>query len=119
MLIVEDEDAVRRVAGEILSSAGYAVLQAKNGMEALSLVERRGTAVDVLVADVVMPGMNGPELAEELRQRHPGVKTIFISGYPEHHLLSKGTGRVNAFYLYKPFSVKALTRIVAQAIAAK
>lgn len=117
VLLVEDEDAVRRVAGEILSGAGYAVLQAKNGVEALTLVERRGAMVDVLVSDVIMPAMNGPELAQELSQRHPGMKTIFISGYPEHHLRSQGTGRVNAFYLYKPFSVEALTGIVARAVA--
>ncbi len=119
VLLVEDEDAVRRVAGEILSAAGYVVLQAKNGREALNLLERRGGTVEVLVADVVMPRMSGPELAQELSRRYEGLQTIFISGYPEHHFFAKGTARVNAFYLYKPFSVEALTRIVARALAAK
>ncbi len=119
VLLVEDEDAVRRVAGEILSGAGYVVLEAKNGREALSLLERRRGTVDVLVADVVMPAMSGPELAQQLGRRYQGMATIFISGYPEHHIFTQGTARVNAFYLYKPFSVEALTKTVERALAAK
>lgn len=117
LLLVEDEDAVRRVAGEILTAAGHLVLQAKNGQEALNLLRRLGGTLDLLVADVVMPNMNGPELAKQLSLRYPAMKTIFISGYPEHQIMGKS--RANAFYLYKPFSVEALTRIVAHALALK
>jgi two-component system, cell cycle sensor histidine kinase and response regulator CckA len=117
VLVVEDEDAVRLVVGEILQGEGYVVHEAKNGREALSLLERKGVAVNVLVTDVVMPGMNGLDLAEELTGRDAQTKTIFISGYAEHPLLQRHTA--NAFYLRKPFSVEALTRIVSQALARK
>ncbi len=111
VMLVEDEDCVRRVAGEILQSAGFTVLEAKNGKEALRLVHRKALELRVLVADVIMPGMNGPELAKELLREYPRLKIIFISGYPENVL--HGNQRLaNAFYLRKPFSVEGLMRAV-------
>src|SRR5690242_8042617 len=120
VLLVEDEDAVRRVAGEVLANAGYSVLEAKNGREALQLVDRLHAAPAVLITDVVMPLMNGPELAGELSARYPQMRTVFISGYAEHPLLARKRGLTSpAWHLHKPFSVEALTGIVARALENK
>jgi two-component system, cell cycle sensor histidine kinase and response regulator CckA len=117
VMVVEDEDAVRRVVGEILQAAGYTVLEAKNGKEALRLARRKAAAITVLVADVVMPGVSGPELARELSESNPAMKTIFISGYAEQSRTEKQSA-VKAFYLRKPFSADNLTQMVARAVAA-
>ena len=117
VLLVEDEDAVRRVAGEVLQTAGYSVLEAKNGHEALQLMERLHASPDLLITDVVMPVMNGPDLAARLSARFPHLPTVFISGYTQHPLLSRNRGLTPpALYLHKPFSVEALTGIVARAL---
>lgn len=114
VMLVEDEDSVRRVTGEILQAAGYTVLEAKDGKEALRLAQRKETEIKVLIADVIMPEMSGPEVAEELSRGHPQLKTIFISGYAENVLYGKQ--RVpNALYLRKPFSVEGLMRAVERA----
>jgi len=117
VMVVEDEDAVRRVVGEILQAAGYAVLEAKNGEEALRLARRKAGAITVLVADVMMPGMSGPELARQLSKSNPDMKTIFISGYAEQFRTEKRS-TAKAFYLRKPFSAHGLTQMVARAVAA-
>ena len=114
VMLVEDEDSVRRVAGEILQAAGYTVLEAKNGKEALGLAQRKEIEVKVLIADVIMPEMSGPEVAKELSREHPRLQTIFISGYPENILRGK-QAVPNAFYLRKPFSVEALMGAVEKA----
>jgi len=117
VLLVEDEDAVRRVAGEVLQTAGYSVLEAKNGHEALQLMERLHASPDILITDVVMPIMNGPDLAAQLSARYPHLRTVFISGYTQHPLLSRNRGFTPpALYLHKPFSMEALTGIVARAL---
>lgn len=115
VMLVEDEDSVRRVAGEILQAAGYTILEAKNGKEALRLAQRKDIAIKVLIADAIMPEMSGAEVAKELSREHPGLQTILISGYPETILRGKQTV-ANAFYLRKPFSVEALMRAVERAV---
>src|SRR5579871_4247667 len=83
ILVVEDEDFVREVTCEVLISAGYRVLQARTATEAARLFSREAKGADLLLTDVVLPGRNGQVLARELTGSHPGLKTIFISGYPE------------------------------------
>jgi two-component system, cell cycle sensor histidine kinase and response regulator CckA len=114
VMLVEDDDSVRRVAGEILTTAGYTILQAKNGQEALLLAERKAAAISVLIADVIMPEMSGPDVAKRLLRLHPQLRTIFISGYPENVLRNRQVVP-NASYLRKPFSVEALMRAVSKA----
>ena len=114
VLLVEDEESVRRVAGEILQAAGYTVLIAPNGREALRLAQRKAAEIRVLIADVILPGMSGPEVAQELSREQPGLKTIFISGYSEDVLRGKQVS-ADAVYLRKPFSVEALMLAVAKA----
>jgi two-component system, cell cycle sensor histidine kinase and response regulator CckA len=82
ILLVEDEAFVRDITGEILETAGYRVLKARNAAEATGAFRRYKAIIRLLVTDVVLPGRNGRDLATELRKINPNLKTIFISGYP-------------------------------------
>jgi two-component system, cell cycle sensor histidine kinase and response regulator CckA len=82
ILLVEDEEIVRRVAARKLARAGYHVLQARNAEEALAAVEERGPQIDLVVTDVIMPGLNGRQLAARLLEIKPDVKVLYMSGYP-------------------------------------
>ena len=115
VLIAEDEDAVRELASEFLKSAGYKVIAAKDGTEALAIAERSGEAVHVLVTDVVMPGMRGPELAKRLKRLRAGVRIIYISGYLEYNRGSEDFLE-EGFFLQKPFSRDTLLSKVGEAL---
>jgi CheY-like chemotaxis protein len=109
VLLVEDEPAVRDLAAGILRDCGYTVLEAGGGGEALAASDAHPGAVDLLLTDVVMPGMSGPAMADELRVRRPGVRVLFVSGYGTKATAPKGQ-RVN--FLQKPFSAAELARRV-------
>src|SRR5688572_13501822 len=83
VLLVEDEEAVRSLARYLLGQCGYKVLVAAHGAEALEVAARHPGAIDLLVTDVIMPRMNGPQLAEALSRTHPGIGLVYISGYTE------------------------------------
>ena len=108
LLLVEDEPAVRSVAARVLTLAGYDVLQACDGAEALEVYERAGERIALVITDVVMPRMGGPELATRLRARRPGVKVLFTSGYTEDTLVVQDLDPAQAF-LPKPYLPAALT----------
>ncbi len=111
ILVVDDEAPVRDVVQQALGSRGHHVRTASDGLEALELVEQRGRPPDVLVTDISMPRMDGFELAEALRARHPGLPVIFISGLPEEFFERAGKGfhgRVEV--LRKPFRLSDLER---------
>ncbi len=112
VLVVEDEEALRRVAQRILLSAGYTVLVAANGEEALRLLERHDHPVDLVLTDVVMPGMSGRDLAEQIRASHGGVKILFTSGYTDDAILRHGVLDAGVNFIAKPYSVADLTRKV-------
>jgi signal transduction histidine kinase/ActR/RegA family two-component response regulator len=116
VLIVEDEAEVRELASEFMKSAGYTVLTAKDGEEALGLVECSGEPIQVLVTDVVMPNMRGPELAKRLKQLRPDLKVVYMSGYLEYNTGS-GEFLEEGFFLQKPFSRNTLVRKVAEALS--
>ncbi|MBZ0272744.1 PAS domain-containing protein [bacterium] len=110
VLVVEDEEGVRRLVERILSNAGYQVLSASNGGEALLLCEKHGTPIDLLLTDVVMPRMSGRELETRLASIRPGLKALYMSGYTDgaiahHESLEPGT-----HFIGKPFTAAALTR---------
>jgi CheY-like chemotaxis protein len=82
VLIVEDDEGVRVVASRILRDQGYKVLEARRASEARRIWEKHGPSVDLLLTDVVMPDVNGPRLAEELEKTRPGLRVLYMSGYP-------------------------------------
>jgi two-component system cell cycle sensor histidine kinase/response regulator CckA len=118
ILLVEDEDPVRAVNARALTARGYTVLQAASGVEALQVIEERGSPVDLVVSDVVMPEMDGPTLLRELRKRHPDLKVVFVSGYAEDAFKKNLPDGEDFNFLPKPFSLKQLVEAVKQAMAA-
>jgi two-component system, cell cycle sensor histidine kinase and response regulator CckA len=120
ILLVEDEEGLRALNARGLTSRGYTVLEAGNGVEAIELLEKSGKPVDLVVSDVVMPEMDGPTLARELRTRNPGLKIIFVSGYAEDafqkNLPDAEKGQYG--FLPKPFTLKQLVAAVKQTLAA-
>jgi PAS domain S-box-containing protein len=109
ILVVEDDPRVRRVTMERLKELGYETIEAQNGATALALLEG-GVDIDLLFTDIIMPGgMNGGELATAVRERFPGLKILFTSGYAEPELLRNGPGE-DAHWLKKPYSALDLAR---------
>jgi CheY-like chemotaxis protein len=118
ILLVEDDQAVRRIACEVLRKRGYDVKQAANGEEALLLA---GSTADLelLVTDVIMPKMGGRELAARLASSHPDLKILFISGYTENAAIQLGTLSAGSNHLAKPFSPDTLARKVSELLCPK
>jgi CheY-like chemotaxis protein len=113
VLLVEDEPVVRELASRVLSSAGYTVLEAPGGAEALSLASGFAGPIDVLFTDVVMPGMGGRELAERLRSARPEICVLFTSGYTDDEVWKSEAGCRTAF-IGKPFTPAALRAKLAE-----
>jgi two-component system cell cycle sensor histidine kinase/response regulator CckA len=112
LLVVEDEAALRDVAGRILSGAGYRVLSAECGPEALELAARHEGAIDLLVSDVIMPGMLGKDLAERLSTVRPETRVLYMSGYAQPVLHTHGTLDPGVALLEKPFTANDLLTAV-------
>ncbi len=112
ILLAEDEQDVREVAREFLESGGYTVIEAHDGAEAIQLVEKHKGAIDLLVTDMVMPGMTGQELGGLLRQKRDGLRMLYMSGYSEHAAAESVQGDASIRLLTKPFSRWALLRAV-------
>ncbi len=112
VLLVEDEEVVRELARRILTLYGYRVLEAANGGEALLICENRKEPIHFLLTDVVMPGMSGRELHERLAQLRPGMKSLYMSGYPDTAILHRRALEPGMAFIQKPFSPEALARKV-------
>jgi signal transduction histidine kinase/ActR/RegA family two-component response regulator len=108
ILVVEDDAAVCVVTRRVLERAGYRVLTAQNGLEALKLADRLDGPLDLVVSDVTMPGMGGIELGMELRRRRPELRVLYLSGYTENLAALEGPGDPGSDYLGKPFTASAL-----------
>ena len=117
ILLVEDQPLVLGMARSILLRAGYEVLEATRGEEALECFERCGAEVDLVLTDVVMPGMSGGELVERLRERDPGLRVLCMSGHPDDLPLMRRLRDQEFAFLPKPFTPAELTRIVADLMA--
>ncbi len=115
VLLVEDQEQVRLVARDILRRHGYAVLEAENGAEALDVMARRADEIDLLVTDVVMPNMSGPELARQVAASHPHLRVLYISGYAVDAADVRGLG---ASFVEKPFSPEVFARKVREVLNA-
>lgn len=107
VLLVEDEDMVRTVAERALSRAGYTVTACANGEEGLAAIEEGTTEFDIVVSDVVMPGMDGPAMVRAIRARHPRLPVLFMSGYAEEQL-RRDIDIPDMHFIAKPFSVAAI-----------
>jgi len=108
VLVVEDEDEVRAFARDVLELGGYTVLEAPSAARALEVGEEHPAAIDLLITDVLMPGMTGPELARRLRARRPALRVLCMSGYPESADRRVGGDEGWNAWLEKPFSPDAM-----------
>jgi DNA-binding NtrC family response regulator len=117
VLVVEDEDAVRRLIADLLKTSGYEVLEAAHAEDAMSIASSRSEAIHLLLTDMVMPGMSGRKLADSLRELHPESKVLLMSGYSEV-LTAENAMSPEIRYLQKPFTPEQLTRVVSETIAA-
>jgi two-component system, cell cycle sensor histidine kinase and response regulator CckA len=116
ILVVEDEDNVRAMARQLLGAYGYQVLESASGEEALRLVEQHTGPVDLLLTDVVMPRMNGHDLGEMLRSRHPGLKLLYMSGYSRDAMLQHAVIEPETPYVQKPFTPQTMAAAVRRAL---
>jgi signal transduction histidine kinase len=108
VLVVEDEELVRKLVSEVLRRAGYQVLEAQDGAEALEVHEKYAGTVQLLLTDVIMPRMNGRELAESLKRTRPSMRVLYVSGYTEDAMIQKGISDGSLAFLPKPFTPHAL-----------
>jgi signal transduction histidine kinase len=118
VLVAEDDEGVRKLTCRSLRKSGYQVLEAANGGEALMLCERRQRPIDLLVTDVVMPGMSGPQLVERLKQLHPEMKVLYTSGYTDAAVVRLGLLDESLDFLQKPFTPAELNRKVREVLDA-
>jgi PAS domain S-box-containing protein len=118
ILLVEDEDAVRGLVETILTSDGYQMLVANSPAQAIDIFRNFPGSIDVLLTDVVMPEISGPELAEHLLALRPGLKVIYMSGYAGEHLDQEGVNAEGSSLLQKPFTAAALEEKIRQALGA-
>jgi PAS domain S-box-containing protein len=116
VLVVEDQNAVRQFAGAVLESYGYRVLQVSSGPDAVALVQQHPGPIHLLLTDLVMPLMDGRELAEQLAAFRPGIKVLYMSGYSEETISHHGVLESGLNYLPKPFTPEALAKKVREAL---
>jgi DNA-binding NtrC family response regulator len=114
--VVEDEDSVRAIVIRTLQSQGYEALGARDGREALKLLEEVGGAITLVITDIVMPGMGGGQLVRELARRYPAVAIIWMSGHPRESELHANDVGANQVFLHKPVAPAVLLDTVADVL---
>jgi two-component system cell cycle sensor histidine kinase/response regulator CckA len=119
ILVVEDETSLRELARELLETNGYQVIEAERAEKAIQLVESSQTPIDLLLTDVVMPGMGGKQLATRLRELRPDLLVLYMSGYTDDVINNRGVLPDNTLFLHKPFTRATLLRRVREALDAK
>jgi two-component system, cell cycle sensor histidine kinase and response regulator CckA len=116
ILLVEDEAAARKITALLLESLGYRVQEASSGEEAWQLAHGTWEKIDLLMTDVLLPGMSGLELAEVLQARDAGLKVLFLSGHTGDTLVRHGVVPTEVPFLQKPFTLDALSRKVREVL---
>ncbi len=116
VLLVEDEESVRQLVRDTLAARGYRVLEAESGEAGLAKAEQHAGKIDMVITDVVMPGMTGREMVNQLAQARPGVKVLYLSGYTEDAILSDGSIESGTAFLQKPFSLQNLSKKVREVL---
>lgn len=112
ILVVDDEQGLRELVCRTLQAEGYSTLEAGHGAEALEVMETAPAPVDLVVTDVVMPGMDGRELGRRLSQRWPDLPILYISAYDVNDIFRRGSPRSSAPFLQKPFPLEGLVTTV-------
>jgi len=118
ILVVEDEEAVRTLIQDILESCGYTVLAAANGEEAVSICKQHGSSIDLLITDVIMPEMGGPEVANQLLELKSQLRVLYMSGYTDNAIVHHGVLDEGTSFIQKPFSLEGLARKVREVLDA-
>jgi DNA-binding NtrC family response regulator len=116
ILIVDDNHEVRKVTGRILSMQGYRVLEAANAGHVFSICEQYESPIHLMITDVVMPEMNGPELAKRLTSLYQEMKVLYMSGYVKNFISYQGILGKGADYIQKPFTVNELAKKVREVL---
>ncbi|HEV3512618.1 MAG TPA: PAS domain S-box protein [Candidatus Sulfotelmatobacter sp.] len=116
ILLVEDEESVRQLVRDTLVSKGYRVLEAESGEGGLTAATNHSGKIDLVITDVVMPGMGGRELVRQLLSKSPGTKILYLSGYTEDAITSEGSTQNSTAFLQKPFSLQHLSRKVREVL---
>jgi two-component system cell cycle sensor histidine kinase/response regulator CckA len=117
VLVVEDDESLRELTTEILKEIGYDVLVASNGRQALEICEANGRNIQLMISDMVMPEMDGLQLAEKVAGAHPGMKIILMSGYTEHAVMRQRSVPPGIHFVHKPFTPTALRAKVREVLA--
>jgi two-component system cell cycle sensor histidine kinase/response regulator CckA len=115
ILVVDDEPGVRVMVARMLTLSGYAVVSAQSGEEAISIANEYAAPLDLLLTDVRMPGMSGPELAQELRKLRPGIKVMYMSAYARD-VLPSGVQDSEVPFLNKPFTMRTLALSIVETL---
>ena len=108
ILVVDDEPEIRKLVSAMVAQVGYTVLTADRGEHALTLYRKHGQPIELLITDVVAPGMSGPMLADKLSAMQPDLKVLYISGYDNTHVVKKYVVERGHSLLSKPFTMEAL-----------
>jgi two-component system cell cycle sensor histidine kinase/response regulator CckA len=117
VLVVDDEEMVRRLAVRILLGQGYRVLEAGGGQEAVRMLQRAADRIHGVLTDVAMPGLGGRQLGETISRCWPQVRVLYMSGFPARHIVDDGALDPTAPFLQKPFTTEQLTRKVREMLA--
>jgi len=116
ILLLEDEEAARAVARDLLAHCGYKVLEASSGKQAIEITRNYPETIDLLMTDVVLPEMGGPEVAEMVAAQRPGMKVVYVSGYANDALLQQGRLAAGRAFLQKPYTVKSLAQKIREVL---
>lgn len=117
ILLVEDDEPLRKLVATVLTREGYRVIAAQDAIEAAELLTSEETHVDLIIADILLPGLSGPELAREILSDHPDVKVIFVSGSKDENVLETADLVANERFLSKPYTPESILNAVREALA--
>ena len=117
ILVVDDEPEIRKLVGAVINHSGYTALTADSGEHALTLVKKQKEPLELLITDVVQPGMSGPMLADRLTALQPDLKVLYISGYDNTHVVQKYVVEKGHALLTKPFTIEELRAKVSTLLA--
>ena len=116
VLLVEDEESVRQLIRETLQAKGYKVVEAENGEAGVAAAAKHPGKIDMIITDVVMPGMGGREMVKNLAKSRPETKVLYLSGYTEDAIVNEGTIESGTAFLQKPFTLQNLSRKVREVL---